>query len=111
MDGVLDTVREFLEQRLLPSLEGDEAYQARVCIILLRMVQRELAQGPALDAAEAGRLRALLGSAAPPAELKRQLAAAIRSGELDWQREDLLEHLRQTARDKLLVVSPGYLEG
>jgi hypothetical protein len=37
-----------------------------------------------------------------------ELAAAIRSGALDWRAEDVRAAVRDTVADKLAVANPGY---
>jgi hypothetical protein len=38
-----------------------------------------------------------------------ELAAAIRDGSLAASREELIDHLRATLRDKLAIANPKYL--
>ncbi len=108
---LLDAVREFLETDLLPVLEGRRAFHARVAANVLKILDREIAQGPALEAAELARLQALLGKDGPLAELNALLAKEIRLGKLDERRKEVLDHVRQSVREKLLVANPKYLEG
>lgn len=110
LEELLETVREFLEERSLPALDGDLAFQTRVCINMLRIVLRELREGPAMDAAEAARLRDLLGMEGSPEELNRRLAEAVRDGSLDANPEAVKDHLRKSVEDKLRIVNPGYME-
>lgn len=107
---LLRTVEVFLQERAMPALEGELAFQARVSANLLRIAQRELRDGPAMDAAAAARLRALLGSDGPLDEQTRRLAAAIRDGSLDGRMAEVNSHVRQSVEDKLRVTNPGYLE-
>lgn len=110
VQAVLETVSEFLQLSLLPTLDGDEAYQTRVCVNLLGMISRELREGAELDAAETERLHTLLSSDAPLDELNRDLATSIRNGTVDWRREDVRRHLMESAVEKLRVVNPAYLK-
>jgi hypothetical protein len=107
---LLRTVEVFLQERAMPALDGELAFHARVSANLLRIAGRELRDGPAMDAAEAERLRDLLGSDAPLGEQTRRLAAAIRDGSLDGRMADVRAHVRQSVEDKLRVTNPGYLE-
>lgn len=108
-EDLLETVRDFL-QELLPSLEGDLLFRARVSNHLLGIVARELREGPALDATEHERLRNLLGRDGDLDELNRVLAASIRSGAFDNRRREAFDHVRQTVVDKLRIVNPRYLD-
>ena len=65
-----------------------------------------LAEGS--DAAEAGRLKELLGADGSLIELNRALSEKIAKGEVDLQTPGLAEHLWQTTMDKLAVDQPSY---
>jgi Domain of unknown function (DUF6285) len=106
---LVETVREFLERDILPTLAGDRQFHCRVAINILAMVRRELELGPALDAAEHERLRRLLGQDGSLAELNRRLAALIRSGAVEPSRPDLLDHLRRTIVAALEINNPKWL--
>ena len=100
--GLLDAVREFLESDVLPVTEGRVRFHVRVAANVVAMVAREIVLGPDQAVAHARRLEALgVGSDA-------ELAAAIRSGALDWRAEDVVATVRATVADKLAVANPGY---
>ena len=101
---LVEAVREFLERDVMEATEGRVRFHARVAVNALRMVQRELELGPVQAAAHRARLEGL-GVADEAA-----LAAAIRSGELDDRRSEVLDVLRQTVRAKLEVSNPRYLQ-
>ncbi len=105
---LVTAVREFLEQTALPRLEGHAAFHARVAVNALAIVERELALGPAQDAAERERLRALLGGDGSLAELNRELCRRLRGGELSLGTPGLAEHLRETTLARLAVDQPRY---
>jgi hypothetical protein len=112
---LLDAVIEYLMKRLFPTLDGELAFHARVSANLLTILKRELALGEQMDTDEFDRLRALLqrddGSFGESlGDLTRDLAAQIRSGDLDARRDDVLADVKRTVEDKLKVVSPKYLE-
>ncbi len=112
---LLDAVIEYLMERLFPTLDGELAFHARVSANLLTILKRELALGEQMDTDEFDRLRALLqrddGSFGESlGDLTRDLAAQIRSGDLDARRDDVLADVKRTVEDKLKVVSPKYLE-
>lgn len=87
---LVDAVAGFLEQELLPGLEGNQKFNTRVSINALRIVQRELLQP---DRQEARLL---------------ELADQIRSGKLDENDPQLLAELRRHTLDRLAVDSPVY---
>lgn len=105
---LVEAVREYLLQQVAPNVDGQLAFHARVAANALAIVERELHDGVAMDAAERERLTAILGHDGDLVELNRELAAKIRSGELDGQRAAVLDHLRRTNADKLALANPRY---
>ena len=101
-------VADFLRNDIAPAISGHNAFKLRVAVNVLDLVARQLTQEAGSDAAEAGRLRGLLGSEASLIELNRMLAEKIASGEVDLQTPGLAEHLWQTTMDKLAVDQPTY---
>jgi hypothetical protein len=72
------------------------------------MMRRELDLGPAEDAAELARLKALLGADGSLADLNRELARRIEAGEVDLATPGLSDHLWATTMAKLAVDQPTY---
>lgn len=105
---LLGAVRKFLEERALPALEGHTAFHARVAINALAIVERQLEQAPAQEAAEAERLTALLGQEGDLDTQNRELCRRIRAGSLDAASPGLREHLWETTLAKLAVDQPRY---
>jgi hypothetical protein len=105
---LVGAVRDFLEREVGPALEGRAAFHARVAANALAIVERELELGPAQEAAEAERLRALLGTDGSLEAQNRELCRRIREGELGPATPGLLEHLRETTLAKLAVDQPRY---
>jgi hypothetical protein len=101
-------VADFLRDDIAPTLSGHNAFKLRVAINMLDLVTRQLTLEAGSDAAEAARLRRLLGMEGSLIELNRALADKIASGEVDLQTPGLAEHLWQTTMDKLAVDQPGY---
>ena len=100
-------VAKLLRERLLPDLAGELRFQVLVALTVLGQVERELRQGPALEAEERERLAALLGHDGPLADLNEELAAKIRAGaELD--EAALLAHLRASAEAALAINNPRW---
>ena len=105
---LIKAVADFLRTEIAPAIKGHSAFKLRVGLNALDIVTRQLAlQGPA-DAAEATRLKALLGIDGPVMELNRALAERIAKGEVDLNTPGLKEHLWQTTMDKLAVDQPNY---
>ena len=105
---LIKAVADFLRSEITPAIKGHNAFKLRVGINALDLVTRQLAlQGPG-EAAEAMRLKALLGIDGSVMELNRALAEKIASGEADLNTPGLKEHLWQTTMDKLAVDQPNY---
>jgi hypothetical protein len=108
---LVSAVRSFLLEHAVPNTEGQLAFHARVAANALGIVERELAQGPAMDRDEKARLAAILNRDADLETLNRDLAARIRDGSLDDKKAEVLDHLRRTCADKLAIAKPNYLQG
>lgn len=93
-------VAEFLENDVRGATEGQVNFHARVAANALRIVERELLDD---SAAQSRAALADLGFAD-----EEQLAAAIRSGELDDQADRVTACLRTLVRRRLAVAHPGY---
>jgi Domain of unknown function (DUF6285) len=105
---LIKAVADFLRTEITPAIKGHNAFKLRVGINALDLVTRQLAlQGPG-EAAEAARLKALLGIDGSVMELNRALAEKIAKGEVDLNTPGLKEHLWQTTMDKLAVDQPNY---
>ena len=105
---LIKAVADFLRTEITPAIKGHNAFKLRVGINALDLVTRQLAlEGPG-DAAEAARLKALLGIDGSVMELNRALAEKIAKGEVDLTTPGLKEHLWQTTMDKLAVDQPNY---
>ena len=105
---LIKAVADFLRTEITPAIKGHNAFKLRVGINALDLVTRQLTlQGPG-EAAEAIRLKALLGMDGSVMELNRALAEKIAKGEVDLNTPGLKEHLWQTTMDKLAVDQPNY---
>lgn len=100
---LVEAVREFLESDVMDATEGRVRFHTRVAVNALNMVQRELEVGAEQAAAHRAALEHL-GVADEAA-----LAAAIRNGDFDDRRAEVLEVLRATVEAKLAVANPRYL--
>ena len=122
---LLAAVRGFLEEEIVPALEGRRRFLALVSANVLMIVARELEGEEASLLTEWASLARLLGEDAthPPARLTalrsavgdwtRALAERIRTGEMDDApiREAVRRHVEATVRAKLEVANPRYLAG
>ncbi|TSD56685.1 hypothetical protein FFI97_021025 [Variovorax sp. KBS0712] len=110
---LLEAVAAFLREQVVPATDGQVAFHARVAANTLDIARREVQLGPTAQASELARLLALLGPGAPTdlAEANRLLCTCIAAGELDAATPGLIDHLRQTTRDKLAIDQPGYAAG
>jgi Domain of unknown function (DUF6285) len=105
---LIKAVAAFLRNEIAPEITGHNAFKLRVGINALDLVMRQLAlEGPG-DAAEAARLKALLGIDGSLMELNRALSEKIAKGEVELNTPGLTEHLWQTTMDKLAVDQPNY---
>ena len=120
---LLDAVRAFLEEDVVPALAGPRQFHARVAANVLAIVGRELAGEEASLLAEWQRLAVVLGedASAPPARLEAlraavrertaALAERIRRGDADAGpfRDAVRAHVRATVEDKLRVANPRFV--
>jgi len=115
-DELLAAVEKFLDEQIVPNVEGARGFHARVAANVIRTVRREIErEEEALDREWAG-LDALLGPAERPAsraalrealaQRNEELCRRIREGEGG---PAVIDHVRATVRDKLLVTNPGWL--
>jgi hypothetical protein len=120
---LLTSVREFLEQDVLPGLEGRKRFHGLVAANVLAIVARELAGEETQLVAEWQRLRDLLGvdETVPPGRLDglraaidaltRRLCERIRAGDADAGAfgDAVRAHVRMTVVEKLRIANPKYL--
>jgi hypothetical protein len=116
---LLRAVERFLEQEVVPRLDGPRRYHARVAANVVAIVAREIETEEAQLHAEWERLGALLGLREERPALREALRGAVRErtqalaerirrGDADrgpW-RDELIAHLRLTVSDKLTVSRP-----
>jgi hypothetical protein len=117
---LLEAVRLFLEDDVVPALDGPARFHARVAANVLAIVVRELADEEPTLLAEWTRLTRLLGrpSDGPPerlaalraavAELTEELCARIRRGDADASpfREAARAAVTASIVEKLAVANP-----
>jgi hypothetical protein len=105
---LIDAVAQFLRQDAAPQLSGITGFHARVAANALDIVRRELVLGPAATAAEAARLRALLGHDGDCEGLNVELCERIADATIDPENPALLDHLWRTTLDTLAIDQPKY---
>ena len=122
MHELLEAVTHFLDEEVVPNLTGSRQFYSRVAANVLRTVMRELDAEETQLAAEWERLNGLLSQEPQPlirVELKRairrrteELCQRIRHGDADagLYREQVLAHVRELVREKLLVSNPGWIQ-
>jgi hypothetical protein len=98
-----EAVEGFLRDEVMPAVDGRLQFQTLVAANVMAIIGRELSLGPGAAAVHAERLKAL-GFADDA-----QLAAAIRSGELDGRTRELLDELRPSAEANLKIANPKHL--
>jgi hypothetical protein len=97
-------LRTFLEEDVMPGTEGRLSFMARVAGNVAAMVERELVLGPIREAKQKQRLQTLgMGD-------DDELAAAVRRGELDDRRGEVIEQTLDDVLEKLSIWNPRYVE-
>ena len=121
MEELLQAVTRFLDEEVVPHLDGSRQFYCRVAANALRTVMRELDHEEAQLAAEWERLNVLLPQAPQPssrAALKQALrqrtealCERIRRGDADagLYRAQVLAHVRASVKEKLQVSNPDWL--
>jgi hypothetical protein len=116
---LLEAVAEYLFAELRPEVPREQRFKVLVAANVCAVVAREIEAGEAPDREDLELFRELLGEEgdAPSdpdqlAEEARQaaadLAARLRSGELDERLDELTPRLAEHVRRKLDVARPGY---
>jgi Domain of unknown function (DUF6285) len=101
---LVEALRTFLEQDVMPGTEGRLSFMARVAANVAVTVERELVLGPERSRRHAERLAALgVGD-------DDELARAIRAGELDDRLDEVIEIVRHDVIEKLSFWNPRYVE-
>lgn len=120
---LLEAAADFVDRQIVPSIEGQRQFQARVAANVMRIVAREIRLEDPQVRAEVRALSTLLGHQAPHLhglddlrkaafKLNEELSTRIRDGEADMSpwREQVLAAVRQIVEDKLKIADPRYLE-
>lgn len=94
---LVEAVREWIERDLIPGVDGQLGFHARVAVNALGIVERELRTEPVRS-----------GGSRLGFDSDAALGAAIRSGALDERFGEVLGILREATKDALAVDDPGY---
>jgi hypothetical protein len=106
-EELAESVRRWIEE-IRPSLDGRNAFLARVAANALATVARELSQGPAAEAEAVRLMTDLLGREGAFEELNAELCARIRVGGLTETSPGLLPALHTMAMAQLAIDQPSY---
>ncbi|MCB1477038.1 MAG: hypothetical protein H6883_13255 [Rhodobiaceae bacterium] len=107
-ETLLDASVAYLQERLMPELQGYHRFQTRVVINVLKIIARELRDAETVDAEEAASLRSLLGHDGSLDELENELAQSIREGHIPLDDPELIEHLRGSLANRLSINNPRW---
>ena len=107
---LVESVRAFLINELLPELTGAAAYNTLVATNILKIVERSLNSESDLLSADKARLRDLLGGVADKsyADLNRDFSLGLRAGSIDWNCVTVRMHMFQTVLGRLGIDNPKY---
>jgi hypothetical protein len=106
---LLDAAIKYLEEELLPELDGYHRFKTRVTINVLVAIRRELILHSVQAAAEQARLSELLEHAGDLASLNNELTARIREGRIDLRDSKLIEHIQKALSEALSINNPKWL--
>ena len=106
---LLGAAVKYLEEELLPSLDGYHRFKTRVTANVLNTIRRELELRRKQAAAERARLAAILGHDGDVDALSLELSERIRSGAIDLNDPALRAHLRQSVADALAINNPKWI--
>ena len=108
--GLVRAVSAFLQQDMASERSSYRRFQSKVAIHLLRILEREVEERPKIEAAQLERLQRILDTSDSDLEkLGHTLATALRSGEIDWRRDDIQAHVRKCVKENLRVSNPRWL--
>ncbi len=106
---LLKAAIKYLENELLPTLDGYHRFKTRVTANALNIVYREVTLRAAQEVAERKRLVDLLGHEGSVDELSTELCEKIRNGVFALDDQQMRDHVRQTLKDALEINNPKWL--
>lgn len=98
---ILNALREWARDKVIPKAEGHALFEARVANNALGIAQRHAAWGQTYADGAAQRLAAI-------GTTQSELCRSLRSGERNLGDDALWDHLRLTALDRLSIDQPKY---
>jgi len=107
---LLGAAVKYLEDELLPSLDGYHRFKTRVTVNVLNTIRRELEMRGRQAEVERVRLVAILGHDGELEALSAELSARIRSGAIALEDAALRAHLRQSVADALAINNPKWID-
>ena len=107
---LLESVIAFLDQEARPGLSDPAlVFKLRIAVNVLRIVQRDVREGPAADSRALAALRGFMDTEDGDLEsLNRQLCEDIRSGRSDTREDVLIALLEQLTLDRLAIDNPRF---
>ncbi len=106
---LLKAAVKYLENELMPTLDGYHRFKTRVTANALNIVYRELTMRAAQEVEERKRLVELLGHEGSVDELSSELCDKIRSGGVALDDPRMRDHVRQSLHDALEINNPKWL--
>jgi len=106
---LLKAAIKYLEEELMPTLEGYHRFQTRVTVNVLSTLRRELELRDTQAESERARLVAILGHDGNVETLSRELAERIRSGAIALDDPALRAHVRRSLADALAINNPKWV--
>jgi hypothetical protein len=106
---IVASVISFLQDVAVPGLSGRDAFDAKVAVRALGIVQRHLALADPSQAREMRGLQLLLPQQEGSVEILTELLCeGIRQGHVDLNTPGLADHLWNVTLDKLAIDQPTY---
>ncbi len=106
---LLVAATKYMEDELMPTLDGYHRFKVRVTINVLNTIRRELEMREGQAKAEHERLIAILGHEGDVETMSRELANRIRAGDFSLDDERLRTHIKQSLSDALSIANPKWL--
>jgi predicted transcriptional regulator len=106
---LLKAAIKYLEDELMPTLDGYHRFKTRVTINVLSTIRRELELRDAQAISEHARLVSILGHDGDLEALSRELSECIRAGAIALDDPALRAHVRQSLADALTISNPKWL--
>ncbi len=108
LDELVESVRDFLREDVMPATQGRTSFLARVAGNSLDIACRELALGERARANERQRLCQLLGEDGDLEALRWRLVRGLRDRTIPLHLPGLPEHLRATVVNQIAIDQPRY---